>query len=45
MEFADQAAYDSYSRHPEHDRFVKQRWLPEVVEFLEIDYVLLDAAE
>jgi hypothetical protein len=38
MEFADQAAYQGYNDHPEHVRFVKERWVAEVEEFLEIDY-------
>jgi Stress responsive A/B Barrel Domain len=38
MEFADQAAYDRYNEHPSHVRFVTERWLPEVAEFLELDY-------
>jgi len=38
MEFADQAAYDGYNEHPEHVRFVNERWLVEVADFLEIDY-------
>jgi heme-degrading monooxygenase HmoA len=38
MEFADRAAYESYNEHPDHVRFVKERWLPEVADFLEIDY-------
>ena len=38
MEFADQAAYTAYNEHPEHVQFVKTRWLPEVSDFLEIDY-------
>jgi heme-degrading monooxygenase HmoA len=38
MEFADRAAYDRYNDHPDHIRFVQQRWLPEVSEFLELDY-------
>lgn len=42
MEFADQAAYDGYNRHPDHVRFVEERWIPEVEEFLEIDYVPYD---
>ena len=41
MEFADQAAYDLYSEHPEHIAFVEGRWMPEVAEFLEIDYAPL----
>ena len=38
MEFADQAGYESYNTHPDHVRFVQERWLPEVSEFLELDY-------
>ena len=38
MEFADRAAYDRYNEHPDHVRFVQQRWLSEVSEFIEIDY-------
>src|SRR6476619_5567883 len=38
MEFADQAAYDAYNEHPEHTRFVQDRWLVEVADFLEVDY-------
>jgi quinol monooxygenase YgiN len=39
MEFADAAAYAFYSEHPEHRAFVQQRWIPEVEEFMELDYV------
>jgi hypothetical protein len=38
MEFADAAAYAAYNEHPDHVRFVQERWLEEVSEFLEIDY-------
>ena len=38
MEFADRSAYDAYDAHPEHVAFVRERWLPEVAEFLELDY-------
>jgi hypothetical protein len=38
MEFADQAAYERYNEHPDHVRFVQERWLVEVTDFLEIDY-------
>ena len=41
MEFADQAAYDGYNRHPDHVAFVRDRWVPEVEAFLEIDYAPL----
>ena len=38
MEFADGAAYARYNGHPAHVRFVEERWLSEVSDFLEIDY-------
>lgn len=38
MEFADEAAYAAYNDHPDHIRFVEQRWLPEVSDFFESDY-------
>ena len=38
MEFADRAAYEHYNEHPDHVRFVQERWLSEVREFLELDY-------
>ena len=38
MEFADRAAYEAYNGHPDHVAFVQERWIPEVSEFLEIDY-------
>jgi hypothetical protein len=41
MEFKDQAAYDSYNEHPEHVRFVQERWVPEVAAFLEVDTTAL----
>ena len=41
MEFADRAAYERYNEHPDHVRFVQERWLSEVGEFLELDYAAL----
>lgn len=41
MEFADQAAYDIYNGHPLHVAFVRDRWLVEVSDFLETDYVAI----
>lgn len=41
MEFADQIAYDGYNGHPDHVAFVRDRWVPEVAAFQEIDYVPL----
>jgi hypothetical protein len=38
MEFADRPAYERYTRAPDHVRFVQERWLSEVSEFLELDY-------
>ena len=38
MEFANRAAYARYNEHPDHVRFVEERWLSEVSEFLELDY-------
>jgi hypothetical protein len=38
MEFETQAAYDGYDSHPDHVAFVRDRWLPEVADFMEIDY-------
>jgi hypothetical protein len=43
MEFADAAAYEEYNRHPDHVRFVEERWTNEVADFLEIDYAALPA--
>ena len=38
MEFDNQAAYQAYNEHPDHAAFVRDRWMPEVADFLEIDY-------
>jgi hypothetical protein len=38
MEFAGPEAYTAYNEHPDHVRFVNDRWLPEVSDFLEVDY-------
>ena len=38
MEFADAAAYAFYTDHPDHTAFVQGRWIPEVAEFMELDY-------
>lgn len=42
MEFADTDAYRGYNEHPAHVRFVQDRWIPEVADFLEIDYTPID---
>ena len=41
MEFDDQASYDAYSFSRDHVTFVQKCWIPEVADFLEIDYVAL----
>ena len=38
MEFADAATYAAYNDHPQHVAFVQDRWIPEIADFLEIDY-------
>jgi Stress responsive A/B Barrel Domain len=38
MEFADAGAYRTYNEHPSHTAFVRDRWIPEVEEFLELDF-------
>lgn len=42
MEFESAEAYEAYNVDPAHVTFVKDRWLHEVTEFMEIDYVPLD---
>ncbi|MFJ6532133.1 Dabb family protein [Microbacterium sp. NPDC091662] len=39
MVFADRHAYAAYDRHPVHRAFVSERWVPEVAEFQEYDFV------
>ncbi len=41
MEFAGPGEYTAYNEHPDHVRFVESRWLPEVADFVEIDYEAL----
>ena len=40
MEFADRAAYEAYNNDPRHVQFVETRWVPEVRDFLEIDFAV-----
>jgi hypothetical protein len=39
MEFTSKEGYQSYNEHPDHLQFVETRWIPGVVEFMEIDYI------
>ena len=40
MEFNDMNDYEAYNNHPEHIEFVNKIWIPEVIDFIEIDYQL-----
>lgn len=39
MFFEDEKAYETYNQHPEHVKFVKERWETEVSDFLEADFI------
>jgi hypothetical protein len=41
MKFDDQSAYDAYNIHPVHVAYVRDVWIPEVADFMEIDYAAL----
>ena len=41
MEFSGEAAYAGYDKHPDHAAFVRDRWIPEVAAFMEIDYAAI----
>lgn len=41
MQFESQADYDGYTHHPDHVAFVEGRWIPEVADFQEADFVPL----
>ena len=45
MEFADADAYAAYNEHPDHAGFVQNRWIPEVADFLELDFEPYDGAD
>jgi hypothetical protein len=38
MEFDSSADYENYNSHPHHVDFVQTHWIPEVTDFMEIDY-------
>lgn len=40
MEFDDMDAYAAYNNHPEHIGFVQNVWIPQVIDFIEIDFEL-----
>lgn len=39
MWFESQADYDRYNAHPDHVAFVEEAWIPNVADFIELDYV------
>ena len=39
MHFDSQTEYDAYNNHPVHLAFVNEVWLPNVADFIELDYV------
>jgi len=39
MTFATEVEYESYCEHPQHTAFVQDRWLKEVSDFQEADFV------
>lgn len=41
MEFDSQEQFDFYSNHPDHQAFIQDFWIPNVEDFLEIDYLPL----
>jgi len=43
MRFKEQADYDAYNDHPEHAAFVTDVWIPNVAEFVELDYVVAES--
>ncbi len=40
MEFENMAAYEAYNSDPLHTEFVTKNWIPEVLDFIEIDFEL-----
>jgi hypothetical protein len=40
MEFDNPEQYDTYLNHPAHLDFIQNFWIPNVEDFLEIDYTL-----
>ena len=41
MKFENQKIYDAYSAHPDHNKYVEERWLKQVAQFQEIDHTIL----
>lgn len=43
MRFDGQTEYDVYNEHADHVAFVTDVWIPNVAEFLELDYIVADS--
>ncbi|HLO43292.1 MAG TPA: Dabb family protein [Leadbetterella sp.] len=43
MEFDTNEQFDAYTIHPDHVAFVSDFWIPNVEDFLEIDYTLYES--
>jgi hypothetical protein len=39
MYFDSSGDYDGYNEHPDHVAFVEEAWIPNVADFIELDYV------
>ena len=42
MFFDSESDYDGYNNDPDHVAFVNDVWMPNVADFIELDYVVLD---
>lgn len=45
MDFDTGDDYQAYNDHKDHVDFVKTRWIPEVIDFLELDYTTCEIVE
>ena len=43
MYFESSGDYEGYNSHPDHLAFVNDVWIPNVADFIELDYVTIDA--
>lgn len=42
MFFHSESAYDGYNNNPDHVAFMNDVWMPNVADFIELDYAVLD---
>jgi len=45
MNFPSKEAFNAYCVHPDHNRFVEERWKKEVTRFFEADYIEFKTAQ